>query len=583
MATQEPAGISEWIEKVRRRRRRMLQAFAIVLTITLLTAVTWPASYQATGTILIEQQELPPDLVRSAITSFADERIQKIKQKVMTTENLFKIIERYDLYPKLRQSAPREKIMKRMLDDISFEMISADVIDPRAGRPTKANIAFSVGYTNRNPELAAKVANELVSLYLKVNIENRTEDAANAASFMTDEASRLDKRIQELQAQIASFKQDHLKSLPDQTIVNTQLMNHTDDDIREVDTQLRSLAQQIAYLDAQLATINPTSQVYTSTGERVLSPADRLKFLRTEYARISAIYSPDHPDVVRTKLEIEGLEKTVGSATAINDLQRQLDDARTHLAEAQQKYAPDHPDVIRLQKQVATLEEQVKNAPTGPVIPSDATDHPDNPAYIEIKAQRESALHQEESLKKKREELQAKLGDFEARLAKAPSVERDYSELARELENDQNNYRLVKQKLLDAQQSKTLEDERKGERFTLIEPPIPPEQPSSPNRLAILMLGLLLAIGAAFGAMIAAESIDPSVRNRRDLEALLSVPPLAVLPWIPTPGEMQHSVRRLQYVAAGMLVSLIVALTLLHFFYRPLDVLWQVALRRLGG
>ena len=583
MATQEPAGISELIEKMRRRRRRMLQAFSIVIAISILTAVVWPPSYQATGTILIEQQELPPDLVRSAISSFADERIQKIKQRVMTTENLFKIIERYDLYPKLRQSAPREKILKRMLDDISFEMISADVIDPRAGRPTKATIAFSVGYSNRNPELAARVANELVSLYLQVNIENRTQDAANAADFMSEEATRLDKRIKELQAQMAKFKQEHLNSLPDQSVINTQLMNHTDDDIREVDTQLHALDQQITYLDAQLAQINPTSQVYTSTGERVLSPSDRLKYLRTEYARVSAIYSPDHPDVVRLKLEIEGLEKSTGQVSSVNDLQRQLQDTQTKLAEAQQKYGPDHPDVVRLQKQVATLQDQIKNAPPAPAKPVDETDHPDNPAYIELKAQKEGAIQQREALEKKRDELRGKLADFESRLAKAPAVERDYAELARELENDQNSYRLVEQKQLDAQQSKTLEDERKGERFTLIEPPIPPEQPSSPNRLAILLLGFVLAIGSAFAAMAGAESMDPSIRNRRDLEALLSVPPLAVLPWIETPGEVQQRARLVRYSAIGLLVSLVVALTLTHFFYRPLDVLWQVAWRRLGG
>jgi uncharacterized protein involved in exopolysaccharide biosynthesis len=582
MATQESTTLSDLISKVRRRRRRMLLAFAAVLTLSLSVAVLWPASYQATGTILIEQQELPPDLVRSAITSFADERIHVISQRVMTTENLFKIIERYDLYAKLRQTAPREKIIKRMRDDISFEMISADVIDPRIGRPTKATIAFSVGYRNRSPELAARVANELVSLYLQVNIESRKEDAANAADFMSDEADRLDKQIQELQTALAAYKQKHLDSLPEQSILNNQLMNHTDDDLRDVETQLRSLNQQIIYLDGQLAQISPSSQVYTSTGERVLSPADRLKYLRTEYARVSALYSPTHPDVVRLKQEIEGLEKDTGTFETVNDLNRQLEDARTQLAAVRQKYASDHPDVIRLEKQVATIQADIRKTSTNPAVPA-APAEPDNPAYIELKAQRESAISQRTALEKKREELKAKLSDFEERLARTPSVEKGYAELARDLDNAQLSYRLVKQKQLEAQQSKNLEDERKGERFTLIEPPIPPEQPSSPNRMAIVLLGLVLSLGAAVAAMAVSEAMDTSVRNRRDLEALLSVPPLAVLPWIETAAERLRRARLMRYTAAGVLTSLVLALTLTHFFYRPLDVLWQVALRRLGG
>jgi uncharacterized protein involved in exopolysaccharide biosynthesis len=582
MATQESPKLSDFVSKMRRRRRRMTLAFAAVLVLSLLVAFLWPASYRATGTILIEQQELPPDLVRSAITSFADERIQMISQRVMTTENLLKIIERYDLYSKLRQTAPREKIIKRMRDDISFEMISADVIDPRAGRPTKATIAFSVGYRNRSPELAARVANELVSLYLQVNIETRKQDAANAADFMSDEADRLDKHVRELQASLAAYKQQHLNSLPEQSAINTQLMNHADDELRDVETQLRSLSQQITYLDGQLAQISPSSQVYTSTGERVLSPSDRLKYLRTEYARVSALYAPTHPDVVRLKQEIAGLEKDTGVVETVNDLNRQLEDAQAQLAAARQKYAPDHPDVARLEKQVSAIQAAIQKASTNPAVPA-APAQPDNPAYIELKAQRESAVNQQAALEKKREELKAKLADFEERLAQTPGVERGYMELARELDNAQNSYRLVKQKQLEAQQSKNLEDERKGERFTLIEPPIPPEQPASPNRTAILALGLVLAFAAAFAAMAVSEAMDDSVRNRRDLEALLSVPPLAVLPWIETAAERLRRTRLMRYAAAGMLTSLVLALTLTHFFYRPLDVLWQVALRHLGG
>ena len=164
--------LSELLGTLQRRRRPMLATFAAVLLSALGVAFLWPATYRATGTILIEQQEVPVDLVRSTISSYADQRIQVIQQRVMTTENLLKIIQKYDLYARRRQYESREKIIERMNDDIHFRMISADVIDPRSGVPTKATIAFSVGYENRSPELAVRVANELVSLYLEQNLES---------------------------------------------------------------------------------------------------------------------------------------------------------------------------------------------------------------------------------------------------------------------------------------------------------------------------------------------------------------------------------------------------------------------------
>ena len=561
----------------------MLWIFAGIVVLTMLLAFTWPATYKASGTILIEQQEVPLDLVRTTITSYADQRIQVITQQVMTTENLYKIILKYDLYAKERKYKSREVVLKKMHDDIGFNMISADVIDPRSGNPTKATIAFAVSYQNRSADLAARVANELVSLYLQQNIESRKERTADAATFLTSESQRLSTRSGDLQAQLASFKEQHSNELPELTQLNIQMMNRTDDELRDTDNRMRSLDQQIVYLQAQLAQLSPSSQVYTSTGERVLSPNDRLKFLRTEYARVSGLYAPTHPDVIRFKREIASLEQSIGAVSDINDLQRQLQDANTKLAEAQQKYSADHPDVIRLQRLIASLQASLADSNQRELAVKPKPVEPDNPAYIQIKAQVEAAQAERVSLLNKTKQLKSQVADYEHRLASAPAVEREYTTMMHDLENTQLQYRIVSQKQMEAQSAQNLETERKGERFTLIEPPLTPEEPASPNRVVILVLGIVLAIGGAVGAAVARESVDTTVRDRRDLEALLSVPPLAVVPWIETITDRTAVVRRQRITLAGSAGALALMILAVHLFYRPLDVLWQVVLRRLAG
>lgn len=570
------------LASLRRRKWPMLFVAAGIFTVSLLAAFLWPPTYKSTGTILIEQQELPVDLVRSTISSYADQRLQVITQRVMTTENLFRIIQRYELYADMRKTKVREVVIERMRDDIKLDMISADVIDPRFGHPTKATIAFSISYANRSSELAAKVANELVTLYLQENVESRAKRAADATSFLDDEANRLGKNIDELQAKLATFKEEHLNDLPESASVNTQLLARNEEELREVDTRVRSLDQQVVYLDAQLAQISPSSQVYTSTGERVLSPQDRLKFLRTEHARVSGIYSSTHPDVLRLEREIAGLEKNVGAVDQTNDLQRQLQDAKTKLAAAQERYAADHPDVVRLTRLSEALTTQIAEAKRAPSVPVTAVS-PDNPAYIQVKSQREATGSELKSLQAKKTQLQVRLQELERRLETAPSVEREYTSLTREMDNAQLKYREVRQKQMEAQVSQNLEDERKGERFTLIEPPLVSEQPASPNRLVIVVLGIVLSIAAAIGIMVVLESLDGSVRSRRDLTALLDVPPLAVLPWIETQAERIAQKRTRRFAFGGAIASVAITLVLAHFLYRPLDVLWQVALRRIAG
>ncbi|HKE44009.1 MAG TPA: hypothetical protein VKB41_05670 [Steroidobacteraceae bacterium] len=574
--------LSQQIRIVQRRWRLLVGVLAGGLLVTVLVALLWPATYRSSATILIEQQEIPQDLVRSTITTFADQRVQVISQRVMTTVNLLDLIHRYNLYPRQQKSEPRETLIERMRDDIRMNMISADVIDPRSGRPTQANIAFAVSYDSRSADLAQKVANELTTLYLNENITSRTRLAKDTATFLAAEAQRLSDEIAALEHKLADFKQRNVDRMPELTQLHFQMMDREEMELRDVQTRLQSLQDQKLYLEAQLSQINPTSQVFTETGQRVLGPQDRLKALRTQLASLSSLYAPDHPDVLRTQREIEGLEREVQQAkSSANDLQRQLSDARAQLAAAREKYTADHPDVQRLERQVDSLEKQLQATPpavAGASAPVDA----DNPTYIQIRTQLESAQNEIAALTAKQAQIRGRIADFERKLAQAPGVEREYRELVRDHDNAQAKYQELRAKEMEARLAQTMEADRKGERFTVIEPPLPPEKPVSPNRPLVIALGLLLTIAAAFAVMMVRESLDGTVRGRQDLTALINVAPLAVIPYIGTIADSTRRRTRFRLAAYGAMGTILVAAILVHFLYRPLDVLWFTAMRKFG-
>jgi hypothetical protein len=76
------------------------------------------------------------------------------------------------------------------------------------------------------------------------------------------------------------------------------------------------------------------------------------------------------------------------------------------------------------------------------------------------------------------------------------------------------------------------------------------------------------------------DMLDASVRHKRDLEDLLQVPALAVLPWITTQAERVTRMRRRAYGIGGAFGVTVIAIISVHFLYQPLDVLWEVVLRR---
>jgi len=572
-------------EKVRGYARQWRLVAIVVgglLGVTMLLALLLPPTYKSSATILIEQQEIPQDLVRSAITSFADQRIQVISQRVMSTQNLLQLIERYDLYPSIRKSKPREELMQQMRDDIALKMISADVIDPRSGTPTRATIAFTVSYQSHSPELALKVASELTTLYLNENLSNRSHLAEQTSAFFSEQAESQQTRIAELDKALATFKEKHRDELPELSQLNLQVSDRTELELRDAENRLSALDSQRILLEAQLAQISPTALVFSDTGQRVMNTEDRLRNLKSQLAGYKARYAPDHPDVVNTQREVDGLEKEVKANDATSDLARQLNDAKAQLAQAQEKYSPDHPDVIRLQRVIGDLEKNMAALPASSNLLKEQA-HADNPAYIQVKGQIDALLVDRKTAEIKRDQLRAKLEDYERRLAGSPSVEREYRELVRDLDTAQLKYQQVRAKESDVLTSQNLETERKGERFTMIEPPLPPEKPVSPNRILILGLGLVLSLGAGFGAALLADSFDQSVRGVRDIRRLLSVPPLAAIPVMLTLAERKKRRRAIFYSWLGAAMLLIGSAAAIHFFVRPLDVLWLRWLQRLGA
>jgi uncharacterized protein involved in exopolysaccharide biosynthesis len=564
-----------------RRRGVIILVAAAVMAMTVALALLWPATYTSGSTILIEQQEIPQDLVRSAVTSFADQRVQIISQRVMTTQNLLSLIERYNLYPDLRFAKPREVLLQTMRDDISMKLISADVIDPRSGRPMQATIAFSVNYKSHSPELAVKVANDLTTLYLNENLTSRTQMAQQTSSFFAEEAARQQTRIDELDKKLSDFKQRNKDRLPEVEQLNTQVSERTEMELRDAENRIAAIDSQHVLLQAQLAQINPTMQMYTDTGVRVMNAEDRLRTLKSLLAGYKARYAPNHPDIINTQREIDGLEKEVKSDDGTSDLARQLDDAKVRLARAQEKYTPDHPDIIRLTREVQELQKALAASPASGTLARERA-HADNPAYISVKGQLDALDVEHQSAITKRDDLQAKLNDYERRLAQEPAVEREYRELARDLDSAQLKYQEILSKETEVQVSQNLEAEHKGERFTMIEPPLPPEKPISPNRFLILAAGFVLSIGAGIGAAMLREALDVSIRGAQDIRALLSVPPLATVPLIVTEAERRRHRLVMLISLNGAVVSLVAVAAAFHFLVRPLDVVWSSVLHRFG-
>ncbi|GAB4282233.1 MAG: Wzz/FepE/Etk N-terminal domain-containing protein [Deferrisomatales bacterium] len=580
----ESNALADFKGVVRRRRKVFLLTFLPLFLAAVVIAFVLPPVYRAKSTILIEDQQIPEEFVKTTITSYVEERLQMITQQIMSRTKLLEIINQFDLYTDLRERYTTEEIIEKMREAIHLEPISAEVIDRRTGRPSTATIAFDISFEGRSPATVHRVANVLASLYLEENLRTREKMASNTTAFLQAELDGLKTQIDELEARISRFKEANLGMLPEYNSLNLQTMERLTRDLERVNSQMRALQERKIYLEGQLATVDPVIQ----EPERVIrdpnDPRERLKQLRLELIALQARVSEVHPDVKRLQKEIAEVESEVGALDDTEVKALRLSELKARLAATQGKLGPEHPDVVKLTKEIQVLSRELKDAdPARAAVHTRQTATPpqENPAYINLQTQIASTALELKSLAAEARQIKEKIAAYQKRLERAPAVEKEYTALTRDYEHAQRRYNEVLTKLQEAKLAQGMEEGQRGERFTIIDPAQLPEKPYKPNRIALILIGLVLSLGAGVGLAAAQESLDDTVKSVDELAGVTPLPVLSLLPLVDTPEERRARVmKRLLWMAAagGVVVA---ALFVVHTYVMPLDILWIRLERRL--
>jgi uncharacterized protein involved in exopolysaccharide biosynthesis len=289
-----------------------------------------------------------------------------------------------------------------------------------------------------------------------------------------------------------------------------------------------------------------------------------------------------HPDVISLKKRLEAMESEVSTRETLRELYRQLQEKENELALLSKRYSKNHPDVIKLKKEVEGLREEVKTLSEKQTVLKTEDEKPENPAYINLQTQITSTQMEIDKTQKNLTQLEQKYDDYQDRVESTPQVEQEYRTLQRDYANAQAKYQETMHRLLAAREAKGLEESRMAEKFTIVDPPVMPEKPDRPNRLAILLVGMVLSVGSGVGFGSIAEFTDQSVRGPDELAQVAGHPVLAVIPYLDTLGDRLKKRRRRWALAGGCLGLVAIGLLAVHFLYRPLDIVWLKIMRRLS-
>ena len=498
-----------------------LPTFALCIA-TILVSITLPPTYRSEATILIESPKIPQEFIRSTVNTVTNERIEYITQRVLTGPRVLSVIDKYRLYD--GENLDTAQAVAEFRSNVEIQQVSASV-----GRRQTTTISFSVSFNNANAQTAQDVANELTTMFLDENLKSRSEIAEQTTSFLADEAEKIRLTITELEQSIAEFKQDNSARMPDVANMNLQLM------------QRYEAQHQKAFLDIQeeeavLASLRRQQSQYQSVSTGTPGAPSSLLQLKQQYNQFLLRNTDQHPDALRMSRLIEDMEKQ----------QLAAQNSTVGIPKSQEDVVVD-PELLK------------------------------DPGYASLAAAIETSQRKLRFHRNTRERIGQQLKELETRIIEAPVVEQEYIDLQRDLENLEEKYQEIRNKELEAQISQNLEQDQKGERFRLLEGAGLPTAPESPDRLLMLIGGLVFSIAAGLAFVILTEFLKPGIRANKSFTEILGAPALLTIPVFNDDLQVQTLNSTPIINPAFLLVAasclLIVGMAVVHIFVAPLETL----------
>lgn len=494
---------------------RRLPWFLLMLVIGTAAGLTvariLPASYVSQARLVVESEQIPGTLAASTVKTDTNEQLQIIQQRILSRENLLDMANRLNIY----SGNPDRLSPDQMVQDLRTRTTLAITGGALPRRAVQATL-ITVGFQAPTSQMAASVANDLVTMILREDVSMRTGIARQTLDFFQQEVSRLNGELTRISGELLAFKEQNQGALPETLDFRRNQLSVLQTRVQDVDrleAQLRDRRAQLERLKASASQSGALPPSSNQTPEQA-----RLQALRQELSQAEAVLASNHPRVAMLQAQIRAQEKIVSDQLAASGL-GEADAGPTSLFDLQ---------IADVDAQIAAAEEQRSQATAS------------------IAA------------------LQASIEATPANAVRIDSLTRDYS-------NIQAQYNDAVIKRARAETGEVIESLSKGQKISVIEQAVAPNRPNKPNRLMIAAIGAGVGLVLGLAVAVLPVLLTPRIRRPSEIVNRLGITPLITLPYIRTEEESR---KRRKTVALGLLaaaLAVVIGLSLVHLFFVPLD------------
>ena len=485
-------------------------------------AIKLPDRYEAMARIFVDTQSiLKPLMSGLAVQPNVDQQVTMLSRTLISRPNIEKLVRMADLDLKSESKTQQEALIETLMRDVTIKSTGRDNL-------------YSLTYVEADKDKAKRVIQSMVSIFVESSLGASRKDTDSAKVFLDEQIKTYETKLEESESRLKEFR---LRNLDMQT-----------GDGKDAAGRLAEIGQQLE-----------TAKLELREAENAREAAKK----QLDAAKVS-------PEGGNGLDLLQGQGQGLAAVIATPEIDARIDAQRRNLDSLLQRYTDQHPDIINTRRLLAELDDQKKRevaelrkvAAAAPP-PAQMLSGNANLAMQEMGRLMATAEVQVASLKARVAEYQSRFAQARAQSRTSPQIEAEAAQLNRDYAIIKKNYEDLVARRQSAVMSGDLDMASGVVDFRLIDPPRVSPRPVWPNRLLLLAIAMLVAVGAGMFTSFAGSQLRPVYNDAQELRNFTGLPLLGVVSMILTDDERKgerNSKVRFYFGAGSLLASFVVAM-----------------------
>lgn len=475
----------------------------IVSALLIMSVVVWgsfllPKQFEAKSTVFIERSVIKDMVKGITISPSVEDKIRVLRYAMLSRESIVNVLKKLDLDTAARNDRELEEMVNRFQKGTDINI--------------RGNDLFIVTFQDKDPQRAMEYVNALVRGYVESNVSSKREEAYGANRFITEQVKLYKDKVDKAEEAIIAYRQSKgvYMSVDDRALINEIKTYQGEIDAmrirrNELVATRNSIKQQLRGEEPFTVAVLNTKRSGGSSDAQISMRENRIKQLLSSYTE-------NYPEIIKLKAEIEALKAAPKAAGT--------------------------PDYSVPESEMSTL----------------------NPIHQDLKQRLFQSEAELGAIDAKLRQMGAVIARKEGELRNIPAEKMKLAEL----EKERDSHRVIYEQLLarqgQSEVSKQMEVEDKATTFRIVDPAVVPTKPVSPNRVRLILLGILAGIAGGAGIIFLRETLDSSVKESNTLKQL-GLEVIAVIPRIFNADEEARIKKRdrIVYSVAGVYMLVIVS------------------------